>query len=87
LEYFAGYDAKKIEGAEADESRGRSAHDEEAEKIAMQGTEWAERALRKVDRLAYIYRLILEMARLSDERRLKMGWVDDLKEGNATSTA
>lgn len=69
MEYFLGYEGKesKIPG-----------HDKEAEKIAIAGQQWANRVLRKEDMAIYVHRLLLEYARLSDQRRDKMGWVGDL---------
>ncbi|CAK1365498.1 unnamed protein product [Cercospora beticola] len=86
LEYFAGYDVEKIEGriGEKEILRGRPGHDKQAEKIATEGASWSRKVLRREDRLAYLYRLILELARLSDERRGRMGWVEDLRGRNAT---
>lgn len=65
MEYFLGY-------------RGRNGHDTAAEKIATEGKEWAERVLRKEDMLVYVMRLLLEYARVLDDRRETMGWVADL---------
>lgn len=65
MEYFLGY-------------QGRNDHDTAAEKIATEGREWAERVLRKEDMLAYVMRLLLEYARVLDDRRESMGWVTDL---------
>ncbi|KAG8162140.1 hypothetical protein KVR01_007905 [Diaporthe batatas] len=69
MEYFLGYNdgEKTVKG-----------HDEQAAKIAAAGKEWAERVLRKEDMQIYVLRLLLEYARISDERREKMGWVGDL---------
>ncbi|PHH84075.1 hypothetical protein CDD83_2533 [Cordyceps sp. RAO-2017] len=64
MDYFLGYD-------------GRNDHDAEAEKIASAGKEWAERVLRKEDMLVYVMRLLLEYARVIDDNREAMGWVDD----------
>ncbi|WYZ45741.1 hypothetical protein EsH8_VIII_001057 [Colletotrichum jinshuiense] len=57
---------------------GRPGHDAEAERIAMDGKAWAEKALRKEDMQVYTLRLLLEYARVTDERRELMGWVSDL---------
>lgn len=65
MEYFLGYD-------------GKGAHDRAAEKIATEGKEWAEQVLRKEDMQVYVLRLLLEYARLLDERRVKMGYVADV---------
>jgi hypothetical protein len=67
MEYFLG-----------DEKRGVAGHDAEAEKIANAGKEWAEKVLRKEDMQVYVLRLLLEYARICDEKRESMGWVDDL---------
>ncbi|KAH9905578.1 glycosyltransferase family 90 protein [Xylariomycetidae sp. FL2044] len=66
MEYFMGYE-NAVPG-----------HDEAARRIAMDGKEWAEKVLRKEDMQIYIFRLLLEYARLCDDRREKMGWADDL---------
>ncbi|KAI1437357.1 glycosyltransferase family 90 protein [Xylaria sp. CBS 124048] len=67
MEYFLGY------------GKTRPGHDRAAQKIAMDGKAWAERVLRKEDMQIYTLRLLLEYARVSDDRRNKMGWVEDLK--------
>lgn len=66
MEYFVGYKDKA------------PSHDAQAKKIALEGKQWAEKVLRKEDMQIYVFRLLLEYARLSDERREKMGWVEDL---------
>lgn len=66
MEYFLGY---------GDE---RPAHDMQAERIATAGKEWAEKTLRREDMQIYTLRLLLEYARVSDDRRETMGWVNDL---------
>lgn len=65
LDYFVGYD-------------GQGGHDNAAEKIATDGKEWADKVLRKEDMEIYMLRLLLEYARLLDDRRESMGWVDDV---------
>ncbi|PNH69198.1 hypothetical protein VD0002_g1082 [Verticillium dahliae] len=70
MEYFLGY---------GDDVPG---HDAAAERIATQGKIWAEKALRREDMQVYTLRLLLEYARLTDDRRLAMGWVDDLLKGS-----
>ncbi|KAI1419918.1 glycosyltransferase family 90 protein [Xylaria sp. FL1777] len=67
MEYFLGY------------GKVRPGHDGAAKKIAMDGKAWAESVLRKEDMQIYVLRLLLEYARVSDDRREKMGWVDDMK--------
>lgn len=65
LEYFLGYGDK------------RAGHDDAAARIAGNGSGWARRVLRYEDMLVWMYRLILELARLSDDRRLEMGFIGD----------
>lgn len=55
------------------------AHDEAAKRIAMAGKEWAEKVLRKEDMLIYYMRLLMEYARVSDDQRERLAFVDDLK--------
>lgn len=69
MQYFLGYEGESIKLA---------SHDKEAEKIALAGQEWANKVLRKEDMQIYTLRLLLEFARMSDDRRDKMGWVGDL---------
>ncbi|KJZ77644.1 hypothetical protein HIM_02821 [Hirsutella minnesotensis 3608] len=64
MEYFLGY-------------KGKNSHDSVAEKIATDGKKWAEKVLRKEDMLVYVLRLLLEYARVVDDRRDAMGWVGD----------
>jgi hypothetical protein len=66
MEYFIGYGDKA------------PSHEAQGKRIAMDGKAWAEKVLRKEDMQIYVFRLLLEYARLSDERRDKMGWVEDL---------
>lgn len=56
-------------------------HDEEGEMIATEGKMWADQVLRREDMQIYVLRLLLEYARVSDERRDQMGWVEDLTSG------
>lgn len=66
---------------------GKGGHDKAAEKIAMEGKEWAEKVLRKEDMQVYVLRLLLEYARVLDDDREKLGWVDDaLKNPNIEAT-
>jgi hypothetical protein len=46
----------------------------EAEQIASQGREWTEKVLRKEDMEIYMFRLLLEWARLTDDNREKLGY-------------
>jgi len=63
LDYFVGFDG--------------GGRDAAAERIADEGRVWAEKVLRKEDMLLYVYRLVLEYARVMDERREEMGYVGD----------
>lgn len=56
-------------------------HDDAAERIAMEGHEWTKRVARKEDIVIYTWRLLLEFARVVDDRREGMGWVGDLVDG------
>ncbi|KAJ4365039.1 hypothetical protein N0V83_008655 [Neocucurbitaria cava] len=58
--------------------RDEHGHDAAAKKIADEGRAWAEKVLRKEDMLIYVYRLLLEYARIVDDRRERLGWVMDL---------
>ena len=74
MEYFLGYEPPS--GIDAPS---RPAHDHTAEAIASQGREWASQVLRPEDMVLYMWRLILEYARICDDRRENMGWADDLR--------
>ena len=65
MEYFIGNDNVGLAG-----------HDDVAEKIATEGKEWTERVLRKEDMQIYVFRLLLEYARLCDDDRDVLGWAD-----------
>ncbi|KAK2790351.1 hypothetical protein FQN52_005619 [Onygenales sp. PD_12] len=49
-------------------------HDSEGEFIAEEGRKWAEKALRKEDMEIYMFRLLLEWGRLTDDRRDELGF-------------
>ncbi|KAM3419781.1 hypothetical protein BST61_g3114 [Cercospora zeina] len=70
LAYFQGIYAK-IGGVDVSVE----AHHQEAERIARQGKEWAERVLRKEDMEVYMFRLLLEWGRLTDDKRDSLGFV------------
>jgi hypothetical protein len=69
MEFFLGY------GPGEGEKRGR---DQLARRIAKQGQEWAMKVLRPEDMRIYTYRLLLEYARIMDDERDTLGWVDDI---------
>lgn len=71
MEYFLGYKGEKLV---------RKGHDEVAAKMAKEGKEWAEKVLRREDMQVYVFRLLLEYARVTGNDREKMGWVADLIE-------
>jgi hypothetical protein len=70
LAYFAGVDGK-INGKQVI----MKPHLEEGEAIAAAGREWAAKVLRKEDMEIYFFRLLLEWARLTDDRRDELGFV------------
>ncbi|CAK1363645.1 unnamed protein product [Cercospora beticola] len=72
LAYFQGLYAK-IGGVDVSVE----AHHQEAERIARQGKEWAEQVLRKEDMEIYMFRLLLEWGRLTDDKRDNLGFVVD----------
>ena len=77
MEYFRGFEG--LAGGEG----AVKGHDAAAEKIAKDGREWANMVLRRADMQIYVLRLLLEYARVADDRRNKLGFVGDLvQEGN-----
>ena len=52
--------------------------DAAARMIAETGKEWGEKSLRRYDMMLYTWRLLLEFARVCDEKRDKLGYVADL---------
>ena len=61
------------------------ARDEATERIARAGSEWADRVLRREDMLVYVYRLVLEYARVQSETRAEMGWAEEGMKDEAVS--
>ncbi|KAL1836420.1 hypothetical protein VTJ49DRAFT_5170 [Mycothermus thermophilus] len=53
-------------------------HDQEAETIALDGQAWATAVLRVEDMALYTWRLLLEYARVMDDNRDRLAFVDDL---------
>ncbi|KAF2868211.1 hypothetical protein BDV95DRAFT_580527 [Massariosphaeria phaeospora] len=79
LDYFLGTGVGfKVKGGDVVTE---GAHDEQAKKIAMAGKEWAERVLRKEDMQIYVMRLLMEFARICDDKRETLGYADDLTAG------
>ncbi|CAG8980511.1 hypothetical protein HYALB_00013743 [Hymenoscyphus albidus] len=64
LAYFGGIGIARIGAREA-----------EAQKIALDGRNWAGRVLRKNDMEVYMFRLLLEWGRIVDDRRESIGFV------------
>lgn len=62
MEYFVGQGQKQ-------------GHDGVAKAIALGGKAWGEKVLRREDMQIYVFRLLLEYARLCDDNRDRMGWV------------
>lgn len=56
----------------------KCAHDNEGKKIAIDGSKWSERVLRRVDMQVYMLRLLFEYARVVDDKRDHLGFVQDL---------
>lgn len=52
-------------------------YDKAAQKIAETGAAWAKQWLRREDMQLYTWRLLLEYARVMDDHRERMGFVDD----------
>jgi hypothetical protein len=65
VEYFIG-----------SEKAGLAGHDEQAAAIASEGRQWAQSVLRPEDMSIYVFRLLLEYARLCDDDRYSMGWAE-----------
>lgn len=53
-------------------------HDSVARRIALSGKDWGGKVLRKEDMQIYVYRLLLEYARICDDRREFLGYVDQV---------
>ncbi|TGJ78362.1 hypothetical protein E0Z10_g10403 [Xylaria hypoxylon] len=53
-------------------------HDAEGQRIAEEGRNWASKVLRREDMMLYMWRLLLEYARVLDPQRDRLGFVDDL---------
>jgi hypothetical protein len=73
MEYFIGNKDMGVEG-----------HDEQAKDIAIGGKKWAEKVLRREDMQIYVFRLLLEYARLCDDEREAMGWREDRHDDGVT---
>jgi hypothetical protein len=49
-----------------------------ARRIAEEGRAWAQKVLRREDMLMYVWRLLLEFARVCDDNKETLGYVGDL---------
>lgn len=66
MEYFVGNRAAGVAG-----------HDDVASRIAGEGKAWTEKVLRTEDMQIYVFRLLLEYARICDDERDRLGWAED----------
>lgn len=71
MEYFIGY--KPLPRMKALSARLKRGHDEIARQIVENGRDWAVQVLRREDMVLYFWRVVLEYARICDERREQMG--------------
>ncbi|KAK3310259.1 glycosyltransferase family 90 protein [Chaetomium strumarium] len=74
LTYFVGLPKKygrRMNGREVE----MAARQEDGRWIAEEGKRWAEKALRREDREVYLFRLLLEWARVVDDNRDEIGFV------------
>ena len=81
LTYFIGYGKPYKQHPEEGEDLNPQVfiapHDKEAQKIALQGREWANKVLRREDIEVYMFRLLLEYGRLIDDNRDYIGYSGD----------
>ncbi|EDU44203.1 conserved hypothetical protein [Pyrenophora tritici-repentis Pt-1C-BFP] len=77
LAYFGGY------GVEERNKRMMDGQIKAAEKIARDGKVWTEKVLRKEDMEVYMFRLLLEWGRLTDDRRTEVGFRLEKGKGGA----
>lgn len=83
LAYFAGAVSSSLPPSSSSLSSSSSSteprvlmqpHHKEGEMIAEEGRKWAETTLRKEDMEIYLFRLLLEWGRLTDDRRNELGF-------------
>jgi hypothetical protein len=81
LTYFIGYGKPYKQHADEDQDPNPQVfiapHDQEAQKLARQGREWANKVLRREDIEVYMFRLLLEYGRLIDDNRDYIGYSSD----------
>lgn len=80
LAYFAGTEAGAGDGR-GGPWKSMKPNLEAAEQIAEEGREWAAKVLRKEDMEVYMFRLLLEWGRLTDDRRDELGFGVSAAEG------
>ena len=74
LAYFAGTDG--VKGAKTLKGRvGMEKKEKVAQSIAEGGRDWAQKVLRKEDMEIYLFRLLLEWGRITDDKRDELGLV------------
>lgn len=61
----------------------KGGRDHLAKKIGIAGREWSLKVLRPEDMRIYMYRLLLEYARVMDEKRDVLGWIDKSDMGDS----
>jgi hypothetical protein len=82
LTYFTGYGRPygrqhENEPTDPNEHVFIAPHDKEAQKLARQGREWANKVLRREDIEVYMFRLLLEYGRVIDDNRDRIGYGGD----------
>ena len=77
LTYFVGYGKPGANRYQTDDYGNADvyipAHDAEAKKLANQGRDWANKVLRRDDIEVYMFRLLIEYARIIDDNRDRIG--------------
>jgi len=76
LTYFTGTHKKAYINGRDTDMKGQT---KDGAWIAQQGAKWAKEALGEKDREVYLFRLMLEWARLVDDKRDEIGTIRDNK--------
>ncbi|KAL9125464.1 MAG: hypothetical protein Q9217_005339, partial [Psora testacea] len=81
LTYFLGLgvppEKRNIAGLSENSKAYVARHDTEGKRIADQGREWAKQVLRREDIEIYMFRLLLEYGRITDDNRDRIGYSGD----------
>ncbi|KAL9113159.1 MAG: hypothetical protein Q9227_002771 [Pyrenula ochraceoflavens] len=81
LTYFIGYGKPPAQREDPSDDPNSNVyvpnHEREGKKIGSQGQEWARKVLRKEDMEVYMFRLLLEYARVCDDNRERIGYSGD----------